>query len=252
MNEKQFDKYQKRGSLHWREMKTRDFRKFNAFQQGRYEWIIRQAGDMRGKKVLDLGCGDGALSYLLAKHGAAVVGVDNEAQGIGFANENLAGADPQRKLKWEFVVASAYTLPFPDETFDIIAHCEVFEHLAEPERMLVEARRVLKPAGKFVMTTPHRLLETPADPNHVKEYFPGEVRQILAKYFPDASVKLTHHVFWHGLYSYTFHKFGNRHFGMWFVNLLYFLSGWNPFMIDYLKATKFDIFTQILAWGTKK
>lgn len=68
--EKEFDKYKKLGSMHWQEMTSRDPRFFNAYQQARYDWILRVARDIRGKKVLDLGCGDGSLTYLLAKNGA--------------------------------------------------------------------------------------------------------------------------------------------------------------------------------------
>jgi 2-polyprenyl-3-methyl-5-hydroxy-6-metoxy-1,4-benzoquinol methylase len=249
--EKKFDKYQKRGSMHWREMISRDIRKFNAFQQARYDWIIKSAGELKAKKVLDLGSGDGALSYLLAREGAVVVGVDNDELGVEFAEANLKSVDPDNKLQYSFITGSAYQLPFPDESFDIVALCEVIEHLAEPERMLVEVKRVLKPGGKLVLTTPHRLRETPADPNHVQEFFPEELRLFLVKYFSVVEIKLTHHVFWHGLYSYSFRHFRNRHFGMWFVNLLYFLFGWNPFMIDYPKPTKFDLFAQILGIAIK-
>ena len=251
--EKIFNKYRTRGSMHWREMIDKGIRRFNAFQQGRYEWIVRQLGpEFVGKKVLDLGCGDGALTYVAAKAGYIVTGIDNEALGIELARANLKAADPQNNLSYEFLTASAYELPFADESFDAIMHCEVFEHLAEPEKMLREARRVLKPGGKFVMTTPHRLVEIPKDPNHVKEYFPGEVKQILERYLSDVEIKLTHHVFWYGLYTYSFRHFRNRQLGKWFINILSLWFGFNPFMIDYQKPTKFDIFAQVLASGRKQ
>ena len=251
-DEKVFNKYRERGSMHWREMISRDVRVFNAFQQARYQWIIKTLGaDFTGKKVLDLGCGDGALSYLLAREGLEVTGVDNEELGIKFANENLQRVNQNNKLKYSFVVASAYELPFPSSSFDAIVHCEVFEHLAEPEKMLAEAKRVLKPGGKFVMTTPYRLVEVPADPNHIKEYFPGEVRKILERYFSGVEIKLTHHVFWYGMYTYSWKYFGNRKLGLWLINALALYFGFNPFMIDYSKPTKFDIFAQILASGRK-
>ncbi|MBI4058023.1 methyltransferase domain-containing protein, partial [Candidatus Microgenomates bacterium] len=108
--EKLFDKYKARGSMHWREMMSRDPRFFNAYQQARYDWILRVAGDIRGKKVLDLGCGDGSLTYLLAKNGAIVTGVDNEELGLQFARENLTSMKQQRELRYELITASAYQL----------------------------------------------------------------------------------------------------------------------------------------------
>ena len=250
--EKIFDKYRNRGSMHWFEMTSRDIRKYNAFQQARYDWILKVVGDVMGKKILDLGCGDGALSYVLARRGADVVGIDNEPLGIEFAEKNLASKNHNHDLKYKFVVASAYELPFPDQSFDFVVHCEVIEHLQQPEKMLAEASRVLKRGGLFILTTPHRLTESPHDPNHVREFFPGQIKGLLEPHFSEVTIKLTHHVFWYGLYSYTFRRFGNRHFGQWFLNIPILLLGWNPFMIDYEQPTKFDIFTQILAWGRKQ
>jgi 2-polyprenyl-3-methyl-5-hydroxy-6-metoxy-1,4-benzoquinol methylase len=249
--EKVFNKYQDRGSIHWREMVSRDIRKFNAFQQARYDWIVKIAGDIRGKKILDLGCGDGALTFLLAEQGAIITGVDNEELGIKFAQENLASQDRKHNLRYDFVLGSAYELPFPEESFDLVVSCEVIEHLQYPEKMLMEARRVLRAGGKLVLSTPHRLSEIPADSNHVREFFPKELEKIMAEYFSAVQLKLTHHIFWYGLYSYTFRNFGNRHFGTWLVNFFYFLFGWNPFMIEYDPPTKRDLFTEILACGIK-
>lgn len=251
MAEIHFDKYQKRGSIHWREMTSRDIRRFNAFQQARYDWILKMAGDIQGKKVLDLGCGDGALTYLLACAGAVVVGVDNEEDGLRFARENLRMKNKNYRLKYEFVLASAYELPFSGGTFDLVTNCEVIEHLQDPERMLSEIKRVLKEDGKFIFTTPYRLRQIPADSNHVKEYFPEEIEQMLKKYFSAIQIKLTHHVFWYGLFIYAFRRFGNRQFGRWFLNALTLWFHYNPFLIDYRKPTKQDLFTEILAVAVK-
>ncbi len=249
--EKEFNKYKIRGSMHWREMTSRDPRFFNAYQHARYEWIMRAAGDMAHKKVLDLGCGDGSLIYLLAKKGAIVTGVDNEALGLEFARQNLASVGNE-ELDYEFVNASAYELPFEENTFDIVVSCEVIEHLQEPERMLEEISRVLKSGGKVVLTTPHRLTEVPKDANHVVEYFPGELKRMMEKYFAEAEVKMTHHVLWFSLYAYAFRAFGNRNLGRWFLNIPILLFGYNPFMIDYVHPTKFDRFTSLLGSGTKR
>lgn len=232
--------------MHWREMMSRDIRKFNAFQQGRYDWIIKTAGELKGEKILDLGCGDGALTYLLAKRGALVIGIDNEELGLEFARENMKSVDPRGKLKCEFVLASAYALPFPEKSFDIVANCEVIEHLEEPERMLAEVKKVLKPGGKLILTTPYRLTEIPGDPNHVREYFPSEIEAMLRKYFAVVEIKLTHHIFWYAIFTYSFRHFGNRQFGKWLVNALTLWFKFNPFLLDYLPGKRV-LFTQILA-----
>lgn len=247
--EKEFVKYKERGSMHWQQMMSREIRKANAAQQARYDWILKSVGDSNGKRILDLGCGDGALSYLMAKKGAQVVGVDNEPLGIELAQKNLE--EVHMSARCNFVVASAYELPFPDKSFDFVVSCEVIEHVQHPEKMVAEAWRVLKPGGTFVLTTPYRLSEFPSDPNHVKEYFPTEIENLLKADFHTVEIKLTHHIFWSGLQAYTFRRFKRRQFGYWFVNALTLWFGYNPFMIEYPHPAKWDRFTQILAIAKK-
>src|SRR3989338_8646993 len=83
--EKEFVKYKERGSTHWQQMMSRDLRQFNADPQARYEWVVQVAGGICGKNILDQGCGDGGLSYCLARRGANFAGVDTEPLGIEFA-----------------------------------------------------------------------------------------------------------------------------------------------------------------------
>lgn len=247
--EKEFDKYKKRGNANWRAMMSKDIRIFNAYQQARYGQILKVAGDIRGEKVLDIGCGGGSLTYLLAKAGAETVGAENEELGLQLARENLASVS-EKHLRCTFVHASAYKLPFEAESFDVVVSCEVIEHLRKPERMLNEAKRVLKPGGKFILTTPYRLTEFPLDENHVKEYFPGEIRAMLEKYFKQVEVKETHHMFWRTLFTHGFRWVGRRPLGKWTVNALTLWFGWNPFMVDYPKG-KFNLYSGICACGRK-
>jgi ubiquinone biosynthesis O-methyltransferase len=243
--EKEFVKYKERGSMHWREMTSRSLRVFNANQQARYGWIMKSVGDIRDKKILDLGCGDGCLSYCMAQRGAQVIGIDNERLGIELAQHNLHSTSI--KSRCTFIVGSAYELPFPDNSFDHVVSCEVIEHVQFPERMIAEARRVLRPGGKFVLTTPYRTAEFPTDPNHVQEFFPTQLHKMLGVSFSNVEIKLTHHIFWFGIYTYTVRPFKRRQPGRWFVNMLTLWFGYNPFMIDYPEPTKFDRFVQILA-----
>jgi len=243
MTDTKFDKYEHKGSMHWDEMMSKDVRKFNSYQQGRYDWILKVTGEIKGKKVLDLGCGDGALSYLLQRRGALVTGVDNEQQGLDFAQKNVSEA--------KFVNASAYDLPFPDESFDLVVSSELIEHLDRPETMLSETKRVLKPAGRLVLTTPHRLTEKPGDKYHFHEFFPEELESLVKTDFNFTKVILSHHVFWYGLYTYAARKFKNRQFGMWFINALTLWFNWNPFLIEYETSTKRDVFTQIIVVAKK-
>lgn len=91
--------------------------------------------------VLDVGCGEGELARHLPEGGW--VGVDN-------STEMLARA-PQSSH-----VADAVALPFPDASFGSVALLYVLYHLREPERALVEARRVLRPGGLVALAAPSR------------------------------------------------------------------------------------------------
>lgn len=250
-SEKQFNKYKERGNQNWREMMSRDPRRFNAYQQARYEWILKIAGEVKGRRVLDAGSGGGALSYLLAKEGALVEGVEYDEIAVEYARKNIASADKTGRLRCAFMKGSVYELPFAAGTFDAVVSCEVIEHLKEPERMLAEIARVLKPGGIFVLTTPYRLTEIPQDENHVKEYFPGEIRTMLMKYFKEVEVKETHPLFWRSLYVHSFRWAGNRPLGKWVINALALWFGLNPFMVDYHKG-KFDLFAGICVWGHRQ
>jgi ubiquinone/menaquinone biosynthesis C-methylase UbiE len=247
MTEQLYTKYRERGSLQWREMVSRDPRKFNAYQQGRYDLVTRFFGDLKGKKILDLGGGDAALAYCLYKRGAQVVVIDNEPLGIEMGKENFASKNAHA----EFLLGSAYELPFESDTFDGVVCSEVVEHLEQPERAVEEAARVLKPGGLCIITTPYRLLEKPTDSDDLRAYYPSEVETLLSPYLKDIHVHLTHHVFWFGLFTYSWRRFKNRQFGRWFVNALTLWTGFNPFTLEYPVPAKFDRFTQIIATGRK-
>lgn len=245
--EKQFSKYHIRGSMHWREMMSRDIRKFNAVQQGRYDWLIHILGDVHGKKILDVGCGDGALSYCLTQQGSMVIGIDNEPLGIEMAQENFR----QVGATGTFLVGSAYELPFESNTFDHVVCCEVIEHLEMPEKMITEVYRILKPGGIFALTTPYRLSETPTDSDDLCEFFPSQIETLLTKEFSSVTVLPMQHIFWFGMYTYSVRFAQRRQLGGWCINALALWFRWNPFMIEYSKPGKFDRFTEIFAFAKK-
>lgn len=102
---------------------------------------------MRSKKgkALDLGCGTGNYTVELHKRGFDVVGVDLSEKMLEIARGKLPDV--------EFVRASAYNLPFDDESFDLVLSVTMFEFLREPERAVREIHRVLKPGGEVIIGT---------------------------------------------------------------------------------------------------
>lgn len=107
------------------------------------------AGDLRSKKVLDVGCGYGAL---LGK--AAELCAGAELYGIDFSPERVEEAG-RAEVKTIKVDIEAERFPFDDESFDVVFCTEVLEHLREPAGCLSEIRRVLKKNGKVVFSVPN-------------------------------------------------------------------------------------------------
>lgn len=95
-------------------------------------------GDGRGRRALDVGCRCGYWSEKLKARGYDVVSIDLEP--------HYAGA---------LQVDADKALPFGDEEFDLIWCTEVIEHLKDPAFTVAECKRVLRPEGQFVLTTPN-------------------------------------------------------------------------------------------------
>lgn len=100
-----------------------------------------------GKRVLDVGCGNGYVLAQYAKFGADVAGVDLTQTAIDLSNKRFALAG----LKGDFRVTDGERLPFPDASFDIACSMGVLHHIEDPRPMIAEMRRVLKPGGRIIL-----------------------------------------------------------------------------------------------------
>jgi SAM-dependent methyltransferase len=107
------------------------------------------------RRVLDIGCGEGQISRLVAGLPGVqrVVGVDPTAAQLALAAERGGGV--------ALIRAGASALPFPNESFDAVIACLVFEHITAVDEALGEVGRVLAPGGRFVFMLNHPLLQTP-------------------------------------------------------------------------------------------
>jgi malonyl-CoA O-methyltransferase len=112
--------------------------------------VVRAAvGDVRGLAVLDLGCGTGRHALWLAAAGAVVTGVDF-SEGMLAEARRKPGAEAVR-----FIVHDLHlSLPFAAE-FDLVVSGLVLEHLRELDGFFAEARRVLRPGGRAVVSAMH-------------------------------------------------------------------------------------------------
>lgn len=136
-----------------------------------------------GREVLDYGCGSGYGSADIAADARRVVGVDVSREAIEHAEAHFSVP----RLKFALIDPDR-PLTLPDESFDTVLSFQVIEHVHDPDRYLSEARRVLRPGGSLVLTTPNRrtrLLpaQRPWNRWHVTEYSERTLRRRLAPHF---------------------------------------------------------------------
>lgn len=105
-----------------------------------------------GKRVLDIGCGNGYVLWHYARHGAHVHGVDITETALNLSRRRfeLGGR------RAEFRRTDGNNLPYPDNHFDIVCSMGVLHHIEDPRPMLAEARRVLRPGGRLILMLYHR------------------------------------------------------------------------------------------------
>jgi SAM-dependent methyltransferase len=127
--------------------------------------------------VLEVGCGEGYGTALLAGRAERVVGIDYDEVTIGHA----ADAYPQVR----FVRANLAALPVPSQSVEVVATLQVIEHVWNHGEFVRECLRVLRPGGQLLVTTPNRLtfspgLDEPVNPFHTKEFTAAELTDLLS------------------------------------------------------------------------
>jgi SAM-dependent methyltransferase len=119
--------------------------------------FLEMLPDVRGLRGLDIGCGEGHNTRLVAQRGAAMTALDVSEVSVGHARE----AERDVPLGITFVVASAVELPFPDEAFDFATGFMSFDTIPETDRVLAETHRVLRPGGFLQFSICHPCFDPP-------------------------------------------------------------------------------------------
>src|SRR5204862_6243228 len=108
-------------------------------------------------RVLDVGCGSGAMSIGLSEGaGVDVVSMDILPARIEAVHARRSSRTPAATARVRVLQADAEGLPLRGGSFDAVVATEVLEHLDDPRRLFKEASRILRPKGRFLLTTPNR------------------------------------------------------------------------------------------------
>lgn len=164
-------------------------------------------GDIKGKTVLDYGCGDGDNSLILAKRGANVIGVDISPELLEIAEKRMLANGITTNTK--FLVASAHDLPIPDESIDIVFGIAILHHLDLQESSR-EIFRVLKKGGRAIFQEPVRNSNFV---NFVRNLIPYQQPDISPFERPLKDFELKE-------FAKDFSNYKSRAFSLPFVNLL--------------------------------
>lgn len=146
--------------------------------------LARQLGLHRS--VLDVACGEGYGSAMLAESADRVVGVDISAEAIRHAGNRYG-----HQANLEFITASCDSLPFPDASFDLAISFETIEHIETQPAFIAELARVLRPDGVLLLSSPNKRLYSDAhdyhNEFHVRELYRNELEELLSETFPHRS-----------------------------------------------------------------
>ncbi len=136
---------------------------------------------VRGKKTIDLGSGAGYGAHSLSKLAENVLGVDISEEAVAYSTWYYDAPN----LRYE--AGDVTNLLYPDESFEAAVSFEVIEHLERPGDLAAEALRLLGEDGIFVVSTPDKQTYSNdrnyVNPNHLKEMYPLEFREILERHF---------------------------------------------------------------------
>jgi SAM-dependent methyltransferase len=139
----------------------------------RYRWA---ATLVAGKRVLDAGCGTAWGTALLARAGARVTGVDLNPHALEYGRLEYGA-------HLDLHVGDLCALQFDDCSFDIVVCFEAIEHLDDPSSALDHFRRVLRPDGQLIISTPVKGVYPAGNPFHVNEFAAGELEAALRRRF---------------------------------------------------------------------
>lgn len=147
---------------------SRDVTDNYVFQRSKLAYV--EAAKRVEGRVLEIGTGTGYGVDIIAPHAVQYVTLDK------CRSEEL----PEMPSNVEFVQCAVPPLPFEDESFDCVVSFQVIEHIKRDKELVSEVCRVLKPGGRFIVSTPNKPMSLTRNPWHVREYTAEQFKALLS------------------------------------------------------------------------
>jgi len=138
------------------------------------------------KRVLDIACGEGYGSSILASRAKSIIGVDISQETIEHAQSKY------KNNNLEFRLGSCSSIPLSDNSVDVVISFETIEHHDQHNAMMAEIKRVLTHQGILLISSPNKLeysdIPKYSNPYHVKELYRGELISLISSYFSEVEL----------------------------------------------------------------
>lgn len=136
---------------------------------------------VKDKVVLDIACGSGYGTKILSESARQVIGVDISADAVAYAQANFSNGS-----KTDYRVGDGVEIPVETGTIDVLVTFETIEHIEDYRQFLKEAKRVLRPGGIMLLSTPNDLEFAEGNHFHVHEFKLSELQSLLKENFAHA------------------------------------------------------------------
>ena len=151
-----------------------------------------------GKAVLDIACGEGYGSAMLAGVAARVLGIDRAVDVAQHASRRYTGSNLR------FAAGSCDNIPLRTRSIDLVVSFETLEHIHSHEDMLAEIKRVLRRRGTLILSSPEKGeysdAVSQANPFHVKELYGDEFRALVSSHFRHVAIAGQRVIFGSGIF----------------------------------------------------